>query len=1197
MEPEPELSPGPAQTADTFSVALGTAAPAAARTASRSADPERQRVNAVPGTKGSTTPAPAPRALGGGAPKKETAAVMTVRTCPALAPVSDGTTKKRQKKKNTKKGQTPIVQKSLEQRLIETLCQILEEAPTKSMASANAGGSLYNRVQAHGDSKVVAKAAVKAAGGLGPFCSQHSSGRLVAQQQANGQYVITMATEQSAIPRQSTPQPPNANHPPNTNTASSALHANGRANTRAAAQKQAKPGASAPRSKRPDMRVDNADGKPYMHWEFKKQYGGTLSWPQQWENAEVFNVQQFKQTISKFAEELRSRWAANDENVSFDRVMAGIRTQYKVRTFDELRAGPFWEIDALTKLQMLDDKIHGRILAYIKVRSIGTLHDLEESIIDDEEVSSFTRLRIGPLLKHPLIKKHFQPAAGVTVIPMVTVLDVVGQLRDLMRRPKSRDYGKRFDAEDILSALASKRDLRGPLDLCCRIARHGIGMYITVISEVQMEERKKLGKLRKELERESMKIVVQAKKALEKELNEAAQSDENLKRTWHDTVNTFTKHLARISLEYESTDGQLAQLIENMFRDGKVVNGRVKVRSVDFRRLSALSAAYVTLRSSGDSVVAGHDILSELGMKPADIAQTIEAAAKAVFSELADMDTPGDDAANTASSLLRRIEVASCAELGIIRFEAMRQGSFLSFLQNHQLDRRWGPLRLGSIDGEASDFMHTLESGHASFTVPQEEVTAALEEILRHVGDAEDLALEEVVCDRLGVRNFKALGHGSLLQFLGANTNLALLLALREGWTSVNTIPGVVEQFVHQAMRHCESSGTQLTPDKLETCVSSHFKASLPQLGQPSADDLLLQNAKECVNASSDVIYWGACVGTAEPSDSEVGVLGWLEPERAIAALTCAPILKNLEEHLLWDVTFAPSHGSLASFLSVHRTPSCRILEIEPNLHVRIFDASSAKDFRASCFSEDSRAAVAHLLSIFVRAGYAQKDLLVTFASQALEQMGGSGSVRPVSFIYSCLEAMPTASVREILAPILLEPMKGILANFADQMLELSNVNRTVLHHIGFQHGIEAWIQDFRDNLSRNSASSAVQHCEQDLVAKPEALEKTDTTQVIETGLARVSEEPVPDRAKDQEKPVIESNHDSHVYLKPSFGTPPARRVVDAQDRSAARILIEEISNDPDLQGDRLMRAMDKISVELYSQKEHFVMGAFTTAF
>ena len=102
------------------------------------------------------------------------------------------------------------------------------------------------------------------------------------------------------------------------------------------------------------------------------------------------------------------------------------------------------------------------------------------------------------------------------------------------------------------------------MDLCCRIARHGFGMYIKLISGVQMYEKRKLGNLRTALEKDAMKTVVAARKALEKKLKEDKQTDESLDRSWRETVETFAKHLASIALENDSTDGLLAKLIENM---------------------------------------------------------------------------------------------------------------------------------------------------------------------------------------------------------------------------------------------------------------------------------------------------------------------------------------------------------------------------------------------------------------------------------------------------------------------------------------------------------------------------------------------------------------------------------------------------------------------------------------------------------
>ena len=1077
---------------------------------------------------------------------------------------------------------------------LDELCKIVGAAADHSMNEAQATGKLYAVIP-------TARRKIKLAGGLAKFCE--ASGRL----KHTGKTIVLQSAPLRVVPGQPAPTRPPSGQTGKSSTSSPAKSAAPakpgaqrspeQHQSRPAPSKQ--PRASAPRGNRPEMRVDPADGEHYMHREFREAYGRTPQWPQQWNKAEVFDVELFKQTISKFADQLRAKWAAANENVSFNRVMEGIRTQYKVRQYEELKAGPFWEIDALRKLQALDDKITGVILAYIKVRSIGTLHDLEEHIVTEEEVSSFGKLRIGPLLKHPLVKQHFQPAAGVTVIPVVTVLDVVGQLQTMMKRPRSRAaQAKRFEGEDVLTELAAQRELRGPLDLCCRIARHGLGMYIPLISKVQMGEKNKLGNLRVELEKDSMKAVAVAKIALEKLMKEDTQSDETLNRSWHEKVEAFAKHFAAIALENDSTDGHLAKLVENLFRDGKVTDSRVRVKLVDFKRLSAVCAAYITLRSSGD--MSSHDLTAELGMNPDDIVVSIEASAQSVFSEIAETDAPED--AHTAASLLWRVEMATCADLGLLRFEALHQGSFLSFLQDQQLGRRWAPFRLGGSDLDDEMIAHDVELTSAA--VPLDELTAALETMLRQAGDAEeDFDFEETICARFGARSFTGLGHGTTLQFLSANTNIALLLALWKGWTSVDVASGVVEDFVRQAVRHGESCGQALSPEGLEASVSSYFKASLAQLGQPCAA-LLLQQSKASTSATSGILYWGArspmTQQPEQPADNSVGVLGWVDPEQVVAAIQCTPILTSLEQHLLWDVTFAASHGTLENFLSVHKTPGCTILEIETNLHVRIFDSSSAKDFRECCCTEDATEAVAHLVSIYVRTGLAQKDLLALTCSQALQQLGGGGTDRPVSFILCCLEAMPTTSVREALAPILLEPMKEVTADFAGRMLKLCK-DRTILHRLGFTHGVDVWVEDFKGNLQRKSATSApgVQGRDvSDGIQSDKDVSdglQSDADAAETTG--RVTEEPEleeasPELEQSKDRPADEDELSPDVKPKPSS----AGISVGAEDCSNACAVIEAISQDPDLKGDRLMRAMEKISVELYSEKQHFVMELIQNA-
>eukprot|EP01045_Picozoa_sp_COSAG04_P004813 COSAG04_NODE_214_length_20089_cov_206.678189_19_plen_1118_part_01 len=835
-------------------------------------------------------------------------------------------------------------QQELDGKIVQAL-KVLEEAPSPPQARSPGAGSAGGRRQA----------------------ANHATGA-----------ARTPKMRMTPASGRTVPGPPPGPRPrPNAKVTTSAQRTQGGPSSPAAGSAQRRRQSATPRGARPEMRVDT-DGRPYTRRQFDAQYRRGAA--QRWNQAKVFDATQLQQQISMFAAELRSRLAGDDEYVSFERIMCGICKQFGVRRFEELNVGPFYDVDELRKLQALEDAMFARIESYVRCRCIATLMDLDEFITDDEEVSSFANLRIGPLIKHPLVKKYFQPAARATEIPDVSVQDVVKQLQTMMRRKRTPDK-KFLTPDEILEQLARERELASPLDLCCRIAKHGIGRYIMLISDVQRKEMAALSRLRKELENDSARTVKAAKRQMEKLEAQAAKKDKTVDKSWTATVDSFSKVVGAVALENNAEGGSLALLIENMLQDGKTTNQRVRVKVAYFKRLAALAAAYITQQLKGET----HSALSaELGMKVEDIHAAVEEAHSVVVTSAEPDEMAAPD---TCVDVLARVESTVCADLGVMKFDALGSGGFLRFLQERGIGRSWG-LASGGSEQDYAD----STTGTKPIAVPLDDLILAFKAAVTN-HDEGTSNLESRLCAQFGVRSFVDLGHGSLLEVLSSNASLGQLLANRQGWSSAPQA-AEVDEFARQAARHAASNGLQLTAASLEACVCSHFKASLDQMGR--ARDEIFEQSSSTQAQDSGVQYWRArTFGQNKPGEASVGVAGWVSDTQAIEAIQCAPVLAKLQQHLLWDSAFAPSHGSFASFVSRHDIADCTILEIEPDHHTRIFADSSPKAFRESCFANDPRSAVAHLLSMFVRTGFAQKSLLVLYAEQALQKLGGTGSDRP----------------------------------------------------------------------------------------------------------------------------------------------------------------------------------------------------------
>ena len=121
--------------------------------------------------------------------------------------------------------------------------------------------------------------------------------------------------------------------------------------------------------------------------------------------------------VEKLVEALRDRLAKDGQHVSVSQVQLGVCRHFGVGRFTDLRVGYPNEIPALENLQKLESDVYLRIHTYVQCRAIGTLKDLEGDLAEAQEVSSFDKLRLGPLLRHPLVLKHFQPAAAVREVP------------------------------------------------------------------------------------------------------------------------------------------------------------------------------------------------------------------------------------------------------------------------------------------------------------------------------------------------------------------------------------------------------------------------------------------------------------------------------------------------------------------------------------------------------------------------------------------------------------------------------------------------------------------------------------------------------------------------------------------------------------------------------------------------------------
>ena len=130
------------------------------------------------------------------------------------------------------------------------------------------------------------------------------------------------------------------------------------------------------------------------------------------------------------------------------------------------------------------DKLHKRLDAFIRTFCwncpFTSLFELERTINEFENVSSFDDLHIGPILKHPLIQDFFKVPDDIEIVPRITTYDILDAVHAFINRHKKGDniWDK---LEEFMVFLADKHSAESPQHLCVRISSYRLALSVSIL--------------------------------------------------------------------------------------------------------------------------------------------------------------------------------------------------------------------------------------------------------------------------------------------------------------------------------------------------------------------------------------------------------------------------------------------------------------------------------------------------------------------------------------------------------------------------------------------------------------------------------------------------------------------------------------------------------------------------------------------
>ena len=117
--------------------------------------------------------------------------------------------------------------------------------------------------------------------------------------------------------------------------------------------------------------------------------------------------------------------------------------------------------------------------AYVTFNSIATLYELNQSLADLGSKSDFEELRLGPLIKQPVVYNMFKAPQSLTAIPQVTTVQIIKHLNKYMSKMKGTLYLEKF-----LEYLCEQYHCYTPYELGVRIQSLGLAIAVMLFQTV-----------------------------------------------------------------------------------------------------------------------------------------------------------------------------------------------------------------------------------------------------------------------------------------------------------------------------------------------------------------------------------------------------------------------------------------------------------------------------------------------------------------------------------------------------------------------------------------------------------------------------------------------------------------------------------------------------------------------------------------
>ncbi|CAG2243868.1 unnamed protein product [Mytilus edulis] len=169
------------------------------------------------------------------------------------------------------------------------------------------------------------------------------------------------------------------------------------------------------------------------------------------------------------AQECIELLAESNNYVSQERIQMLLLQRCNIQSLQEVKLRRIDELSCVKEHNRAIAKVNAYVQAFLKVRSICTLHELKYCLREcDPEKTDFNNLNLGPMQRLPIIYEYFKFPTDMEEIPAITTVDILEHLRNYLTQ--NMKWSEKVDLTQFMEYLVPQYEADNAYQLGIRIS-------------------------------------------------------------------------------------------------------------------------------------------------------------------------------------------------------------------------------------------------------------------------------------------------------------------------------------------------------------------------------------------------------------------------------------------------------------------------------------------------------------------------------------------------------------------------------------------------------------------------------------------------------------------------------------------------------------------------------------------------------